>query len=205
MDKSEETIQEGTEEQVEESIRAWYARKTGKAIFSVIVASLIVLFIGLVVWVFAADWFILKLQIFNGAITIPAAGGIWLVSFTLVWLLPMREVSFRSFEAMENTRLQIRKDLETIRDKATTEIQEAKKEILAKVDEKTKPWFELGERLNKRFGPDFMDRLDKALRTAGELSEPAGPPPGKPARIPLKIPAGALAAKAPDNGKENKE
>lgn len=94
-----------------EPIRQWYQKTTKKALRSLWWATAIS-FVGAVLfYVLAPSNVHLKLQIFNGAITIPVAGAIWIVSFILLWLVPMRETAFRSQESMERMESRIEERL----------------------------------------------------------------------------------------------
>lgn len=84
-----------------EGIRAWYHRKTKNSVRALIGATVLTAIVALSFYLFAELQTLMRMQTFNGAITIPAAGFIWLLSFTLIWLIPMREVSFRGQESME--------------------------------------------------------------------------------------------------------
>lgn len=86
-----------------ESIRAWYDRTTNKVRKAIVWASIIGLIFAVCFYVFAPQSVNLKLQIFNGAVTIPVAAGIWIAAFVWLFLLPSREAGFRSQEAMEET------------------------------------------------------------------------------------------------------
>jgi hypothetical protein len=87
--------------EVVESIREWYRKTTKKSLVSLWWAAFFSSIGAVLFYVFAPPSVHLKLQVFNGAITIPVAGAIWIVSFILLWLVPMRETAFRSQESME--------------------------------------------------------------------------------------------------------
>ena len=84
-----------------EGIRAWYSRTTRRAIRSIVWSTAIAAVFAVVGYFAASDEITLRLNNLNGAWTIPAFGGIWLAAFILIWLVPMREVSFRGQESME--------------------------------------------------------------------------------------------------------
>lgn len=86
---------------MQETIRTWYRRTTRRAIVSLWIVTSICTVGSVVFYVYAPSSLHLELQVFNGAVTIPVAAAIWIASFILVWLLPMRETAFRSQEAME--------------------------------------------------------------------------------------------------------
>lgn len=84
-----------------ESIREWYSRKTGwafKAICFMTTCSLITMCI---MWASASLPQLQRLQTFNGALTIPLIGGIWIFGFIYMFLTPSREASFRGQESLE--------------------------------------------------------------------------------------------------------
>jgi hypothetical protein len=84
-----------------EGIRAWYANRTRTALRGVILATLISALIAAVGFVAVPRDLVLHAQVFNGAFVIPVFGGIWIAAFVILWLIPMREVSFRGQESME--------------------------------------------------------------------------------------------------------
>lgn len=84
-----------------EPIRDWYRRATRRAMRAVAWSS-IALLVGAVALFFTLSGdATLRLQVFNGAYTIPVAALVWIVAFTVIWLVPMRELGFRSQESME--------------------------------------------------------------------------------------------------------
>jgi hypothetical protein len=82
-------------------IRAWYAEKTRLAVRGVVLATLVSLGVAGLGFLLVPKEIVLHAQIFNGAFVIPVFGGIWIAAFVILWLVPMREVSFRGQEAME--------------------------------------------------------------------------------------------------------
>lgn len=97
-----------------ESIREWYRKTTARSM-RWLIASVVISSIG------AALFFALvpsevhsKIQIFNGAITIPVAGLIWIVTFIVMWLVPMRETAFRSQESMERMETRFEERLQKV-------------------------------------------------------------------------------------------
>lgn len=84
-----------------EGIREWYDRTTKMARKSLLIAAISLTSFSVVFYVLASQPLLTKLQTFNGAITIPGFGALWLGTFICIWMLPIREVSFRSHEAME--------------------------------------------------------------------------------------------------------
>jgi len=84
-----------------EKIRVWYSKKTRWAIWSLLWSFVIVTIFSITFFMLAPDWVILKLQLFNGAVSIPLYGALYMAAFILIWMVPIREVSFRSCEAGE--------------------------------------------------------------------------------------------------------
>jgi hypothetical protein len=84
-----------------ETIREWYHRTTNKWIKGLVGATVVALIAAGLLYGLAQTPFLAKLQTFNGAFTIPIAGAIWLLSFVYIFLVPNREVGFRSMESFE--------------------------------------------------------------------------------------------------------
>lgn len=140
-----------------ESIREWYKKTTKKSMLGLVWAGVLSSIGAILFYVLVPKSGHLSLQIFNGAITIPVAGGIWIVSFILMWLVPMRETAFRSQESMERMEsrfkdLQVKAEsaigkVETAADKVNKLLDEGLAErledhiqaIRAKIDRETKP------------------------------------------------------------------
>lgn len=101
-----------TEEGKPEGVRAWYDRTTKKARRSLVWATLVTMVAAVLIYIFAPHALHLKLQIFNGAYVIPAAGAIWIAAFMFIWLIPMRELSFRSQESIERTENRVQNALQ---------------------------------------------------------------------------------------------
>jgi hypothetical protein len=87
----------------QESIRGWYARTTSKVRHGLVWATIVTCLFALVFYFVAPHSVHLSLQIFNGAVVIPAAAAIWIAAFVYIFLIPNREVGFRSQEAIEQT------------------------------------------------------------------------------------------------------
>jgi hypothetical protein len=88
-------------EAARETIRQWYERTTKKWRMGLVWCTLIALVGAGVVYFIASFSFLARLQTFNGAMTIPIAGLIWLLAFVYIFLVPSREASFRSQEWIE--------------------------------------------------------------------------------------------------------
>lgn len=84
-----------------ESIREWYTRSTGwagKVIVFVTLCSFVTMGI---MWAMASLPALQRIQTFNGALTIPLIGGVWIFGFIFMFLVPSREASFRGQESLE--------------------------------------------------------------------------------------------------------
>ena len=130
--------------QKEESLRQWYTRKTRVALRSLIGASMITATAAVLLWVLAELPFLARMQTFNGAIIIPAAGGIWIASFMYIWLIPMRELSFRGQESLDRTEKRMQQALE----------------------EQLLPAAEVWKRIGDRVEKDLLPRLEKVAKEA---------------------------------------
>ena len=86
-----------------ESIRQWYQRTTSKARMSLVWVSAISIVFGVLFFLYAPLKLAQFMQTANGAVTIPIAGGIWIAAFVYIFLVPSREVGFRSQESIEQT------------------------------------------------------------------------------------------------------
>lgn len=95
-----------------ETIREWYHRTTNKWMKGLIGATCIALVSAVFLYALATTPFLAKLQTFNGAMTIPVAGAIWLLSFVYIFLVPNREVGFRSMESLERMEDRVSETLE---------------------------------------------------------------------------------------------
>lgn len=85
-----------------ESIRDWYGRTTRKARKAFVWATVVSLSVMMGMWVMAPMASLSKLQTFNGALTVPLIGGLWIFAFIFMFLIPSREASFRAQEALED-------------------------------------------------------------------------------------------------------
>lgn len=95
-----------------ESLRQWYERSTRKKVRALIGAT-VTMFIGMFFFYLVVPHELsAKLQTANGAYTIPVFGGLWIASFMFIWLIPMREISFRGQESMERMETRIKEAIE---------------------------------------------------------------------------------------------
>jgi hypothetical protein len=95
-------------EPVNESIRQWYDRTTRKWRRFLWCASAATLAVMAVAFLSLSTPTLAKIQTFNGALTIPLWGGLWILSFILMFLVPSREASFRGQESLDATSALVR-------------------------------------------------------------------------------------------------
>ncbi len=139
-----------------EPLRAWYKRRTRTAIRALIFASLITIVAAVLLWVLAELPFLARMQTFNGAIIIPAFGGIWIASFMFIWLIPMRELSFRGQESLDRTEDRMKEAVETFAPVA-------------------KVWERIGKRVEEEILPKIEKTLDDAHTAIAEARARVGP------------------------------
>lgn len=138
-----------------EGIRAWYKRTTRKAMRSLVFATVLSVLGMLSFWILVPQQFIMRLQAANGAFTIPVFGALWLASFIFIWLLPMRELSFRgqeSFERME---------------------ERMKLAIQEKLVPAVEIWTRIGQRVEQVVLPKIESTLDEARTAVHEIRKTA--------------------------------
>ncbi len=127
-----------------EGIRAWYTRTTRKAVRSLVWATVLSVVGMLAFWLLVPQPFTMKLQAANGAFTIPVFGALWIASFMFIWLIPMRELSFRGQESMERMENRIKSAVE--------------ERLLPAVD----IWTRIGKRVEEHVLPKIESTLDEA-------------------------------------------
>jgi len=86
-----------------ESIRQWYNRTTSKMRSWLAVMTAFSIIGGVTFFCLVPHTASMRLQTFNGAITIPIAALIWILAFVYIFLVPSREVGFRGQESIEQT------------------------------------------------------------------------------------------------------
>lgn len=86
-----------------ETIRQWYDRTTSRMRVFLTLFTAIAIVGGVVFFFLVPHAVNVKLQTFNGAITIPISALIWILAFVYIFLVPSREVGFRSQESIEQT------------------------------------------------------------------------------------------------------
>ncbi len=138
-----------------EGIRAWYKKSTRRAMRGLVWATAILITAIVLVWMFAPLAKLQHAQTFNGALTIPGFGGLWIASFILTWLIPMREVSFRGQESMERM----------------------EEKVVNRMEEKLIPaldtWQRIGTKVEEELIPRFEKFLEGAEKAADQLSSSA--------------------------------
>lgn len=127
-----------------ESVRGWYHRTTSGARKFLLIFSAIAICAAVVMFVFAPQSLHASIQQFNGAYVIPVAGGIWIMGFLYIFLIPQREVGFRSQEFIESMSNSVRETLE--------------REIVPAVA----VWRRLGEKIEAEL-PIFMKKVDEGI------------------------------------------
>jgi len=89
------------DKQKPEGVRAWYERTTKRYRRISAVVSLVIAAVMALTWTFASTSTLMKIQSFNGALTIPLVAGLWIFMFIFMFLVPSREASFRGQEALD--------------------------------------------------------------------------------------------------------
>jgi hypothetical protein len=136
----------------EESIRAWYERTTRRSRRILLFASITALLGGIVFISTVSLKTAQFVQTTMGAVGIPTAGAIWVAVFVYVFLVPSREVSFRSQESIEKT-------VDILNDA-----------VERKLGPAVKVWERLGERLEKEIQAGLVEDVKKALTEIREAS-----------------------------------
>lgn len=134
-----------------ETIREWYARSTGwagKVIVFVTLCSFVTMGI---MWAMASLPALQRIQTFNGALTIPLIGGVWIFGFIFMFLVPSREASFRGQESLE----------------------EMGEIVRAVISEKAAPAIEIWMRIGRRIEEELPSMLRKAHETFDEVAAAA--------------------------------
>ncbi len=138
-----------------QGIRAWYKQSTRRAMRGLVWATIILVTAIVLVWLFAPLAKLQHAQTFNGALTIPGFGGLWIASFILTWLIPMREVSFRGQESMERMETQV--------------IDRMEEKLVPAID----TWQRIGTKVEEELIPRFEKFLAGAEKAAEQLSSSA--------------------------------
>lgn len=90
-----------SEQNKPEGVRAWYDRTTRRSRKVFMIASMVSGVVMLCMWLFAPMPTLMRIQSFNGALTIPLVGGLWIFMFIFMFLVPSREASFRAQESID--------------------------------------------------------------------------------------------------------
>jgi hypothetical protein len=128
-----------------EGVRQWYERTTRNWRKALIWATVIAVAGAIPFFVLGNLPTFTRLQTFNGAIVIPLSAGIWIAAFVYIFLVPSREVGFRSQEWIEM---------------AVTMMQ---KTIDEKIAPGTQVWMRIGERIEKEI-PEFIKEFKEGIR-----------------------------------------
>jgi len=155
-------MQQQQAQEKDEGIRAWYNRTTRHALRALFGATLVAAFGMIVFWFLVPPQWAARLQTANGGYTIPVFGGLWILAFIYIWLVPMRELSFRGQESLERTEGRF-------------------KVALAKWDEvlekDVKPtlatWRRIGDAVEKELVPKTESVLDACEKTATVVRDKA--------------------------------
>lgn len=105
-------MNDGDSPKHEFAIREWWTRKTKKVSRYILVSSIVSMIASILFFEFASPALIARIQIFNGAMTLPVGGAIWIAAFIFQFLIPSREVAFRSQETLERTELRVKQSLD---------------------------------------------------------------------------------------------
>lgn len=142
----------GDHDQRPEGVRAWYERTTRKWRKLLFASALGAVAISILFYFGASRDTHLALQVFNGAIVIPVAAAIWIAAFVYIFLVPNREVGFRSQEAIERT-------VEILDDAVEKKLSPA-----------VAAWTRIGERIEKEL-PALIQEAKETFAAARKISE----------------------------------
>jgi hypothetical protein len=135
-----------------ETIRQWYDRTTSKARMSLFWVSGVSIIFGVLFFMFAPLKLAQFMQTANGAVTIPIAGGIWIAAFVYIFLVPSREVGFRSQESIEQT-------VEILNNAVENKIRPA-----------LEIWQRVGEKLEGELDGGLLAQIQDVIKTIKETS-----------------------------------
>lgn len=135
-----------------ESIRDWYERTTKNSRIGFIAMSIVAFSIMATMWCVASLSTLQKLQTFNGALTVPLIGGLWIFAFIFMFLVPSREASFRAQEALEDG------------------IATMKSMVTEKVVPAIKIWERIGLQVEKEY-PEVKKRIEEVIADLKKVSE----------------------------------
>lgn len=135
-----------------ESIRGWYNRTTSGARKFLLIFSLVAIVAAIVMFLYTPASLHVSLQQFNGAYVIPIAGLIWILGFLYIFLIPQREVGFRTQEFIESMSNSVRETIE--------------KEIVPAAQ----VWKRVGEKIEQEM-PAFLKKVDEGIVEIREASK----------------------------------
>lgn len=135
-----------------EGVRAWYDRTTQKWRKLLLVSAIGAVVISILFFFGVSRDIHLALQVFNGAIVIPVAAAIWIIAFVYIFLVPNREVGFRSQEAIEKT-VEIMNDA-----------------VEHKMAPAVATWTRIGERVEREL-PSLIQEAKEAFVTVRRISQ----------------------------------
>lgn len=121
--------------QAPESIREWWRSKTKNARRALLGATVLSTVVMALMWVLATTETIMRIQTFNGALTIPLWGGLWIFGFIFLFLVPTREATFRSTESFERMEVRLQRTTAKAEAAMDDEIVPAVKEFRAALKE----------------------------------------------------------------------
>lgn len=183
-----------------ETIRQWYERTTGRVRSRIVRASGFAAVVTLSAFFAVPNWVILKLQIFNGALSLPVGMVIWIAAFILLFLIPSREAGFRTEESMRRTE----KRVEDFIADATERLDRNEKRVDDFIEKEARPaldvWRRTGERIEKEIDAGFFGEARDAFAAVRAMSGPPGTPPD-PGRVRISRGAPPVAASAAGNHK----
>lgn len=129
-----------------ETIREWYHRSTRRWRVALVYATLTAFVVAAVMFSVSSVHFLARLQTFNGAFTIPISAFIWILAFVFVFLVPSREVSFRSQESIEKM------------------VEIADRAFVKKLEPAIEQWKKIGEIVQKELDGGLFKDLRDALK-----------------------------------------
>jgi len=140
------------QQQPQETIRQWYDRTTSKARMGLMWCCAISIVFGACFFAFAPLKLAQFMQTANGAVTIPIAGGIWIAAFVYIFLVPSREVGFRSQESIEQTQKILSDAVEK------------------KINPALEIWLRIGARVELELTNGLMDQIKGTIKDLREAT-----------------------------------
>jgi len=140
-------------ENKQDGVRSWYERTTKRARKALAFSTIVTMVGAILLYLFAPHSLHLNLQVFNGAYVIPVAGGIWIAAFMFIWLIPMRELSFRSQESLERTEARVQNSVEN------------------KLGPAIDTWKRLGDRAEHEVASGLFEELRGAIKEIRTLAK----------------------------------